>query len=232
MDAPDDTRLPILVVRPAQRRLTGWLGAVCASTSVALFVMSCHNPVAPPLPTNAVRVVATPAVYETLWAMTEACAGVTAPLGRIAWYVVPGTSTVPFGQRHDVVGYWTSEGDVIVLAGGAALDGGAVRHEMLHALLRVGTHPRREFLDRCGGTVDCGRDCVADAGPAPSIDPTATVIAPSQLKLSIAVAPGTPATRIDDGFFSVMALATDVVDHPVVVRLPNSSSSTLGVSYT
>lgn len=119
-----------------------------------------------------------------------------------------------------------------MLAGGAALDGGAVRHEMVHALLRVGTHPRREFLDRCGGTVDCGRDCVADAGPAPSIDPTATVIAPSQLKLSIAVAPETPATRIDDGFFSVMALATNVLDHPVVVRLPNSSSSTLGVSYT
>jgi hypothetical protein len=51
-----------------------------------------------------------------------------------------------------------------VLADSGIDQGDAVRHEMLHALIRVGGHPRAAFLDACGGIVHCERHCIADAG--------------------------------------------------------------------
>ena len=57
-------------------------------------------------------------------------------------------------------------GALTVLAGTDTIEGSVVRHEMLHALVRAKGHPRAQFLQRCGGIVACGPDCVHDAGPA------------------------------------------------------------------
>ena len=198
--------------------------------SAMLVLASCRSPLEPMLPAGAAPL-NPPSVYATWWAMTEACAGVTASLDRVNWYVLPGAKVVPFHGRPDVVGYWTSAGNTIVLAGAEALNGGSVRHEMLHALTRVPGHPRAEFLERCGGVVDCFRDCIADAGLPPPIDPTTSVVTPDRLQLRLEVAPGVPSAGIDSGFFTVTVMATNPADHVVVVSLPKVSG-TLGRSFT
>ena len=115
-----------------------------------------------PLPTGA-QPLGVPAVYQRWWAMTEACSGHRGDMSRVRWYEVPGATFPHNGQA--VSGYWTSAGNEIVLAHDYTDAGFAVRHEMLHALLRRGGHPRDEFLGACAAIVDCAKLCAKDAGP-------------------------------------------------------------------
>jgi hypothetical protein len=101
--------------------------------------------------------------------MMEQCSGRSGALQDIVWYQVPGTSTVMVnGQSAE--GYWNAAERRMVVASTAVLDGGTIRHEMLHALLGVHGHPRSQFLGTCAGLVTCADNCVADAGlmPIPS----------------------------------------------------------------
>ena len=145
---------------PARRRawpfrllllaLAAWGAAACTLTE--------------PLPSDAAQF-DPPAIYRRWWAMTEACSGISGDLSDITWFRVPGNAV----EVHGTVagGYWTSGGNRIVLTADNVDDGGVVRHEMLHALLRniAGQHPRAWFLELCGSVVVCEDECVADAGP-------------------------------------------------------------------
>lgn len=201
------------------------------AAGMVLCVASCRSVVEPMLPAGAEPLVAPP-VYATWWAMTEACAGVSGSLDRIHWYVLPGATRVPYPGRPDVISYWTSAGNSIVLAGAEALNGGNVRHEMLHALLRVAGHPREAFLGRCAGVVDCWRGCIADAGPPSPIDRAVPIVKPDQLRLGLVIAPAAPSAQTDSGFFTVTVTAANPLDHAIVVSLPNSSNGILGRSFT
>lgn len=132
-----------------------------------------------PLPPNAEQFTA-PAVYARWWAMTEACSGRSGDLAAVQWFHTPGFTLSDNGQ--DVVGYWNSGSNRIVLAKDYTDDGAAVRHEMLHALLRVPGHPRAQFLGVCTSLVGCTGICVTDAGPwhAPSDH---AVVPPDSLEL-------------------------------------------------
>jgi hypothetical protein len=114
-----------------------------------------------PLPPNAVRFVP-PAVYARWWAMTEACSGRSGDLGAVDWFRVPG-SQFNLGEQP-VSGYWSRNANRIVLAEEGIEEGDIVRHEMLHALLRVAGHPRSQFLGSCASLVDCQGSCVTDGG--------------------------------------------------------------------
>jgi hypothetical protein len=186
--------------------------------SGSLLVASCTRLTAPPLPSGAVAFIA-PQVYTTWWKITEACSGIHAEMSTISWYVVPNTGVLPFGSLPDVQGYWSSSGNRIVLAGNYARDGGTVRHEMLHALLRNGRHVRSQFLGACGGIVDCGQGCIADAGPA-YVDPDAARVTADDLDLSFTVNPIPPSEAVDSGFLRVTVSATNVAPVPVIVTLP------------
>ena len=60
-------------------------------------------------------------------------------------------------------GVWLSRGNRIVLAGSEVSNGALVRHEILHALLHGGGHPRSEFREACGSLVTCTDVCAAEA---------------------------------------------------------------------
>ena len=137
-------------------RLTSQLGLCCLATAV----MACDSTVGP-LPSNATSY-QPPAVYARWWAMTEACSGRIGALPFIGWYSVPG-STVQL-NGHNVFEYWSSRGNIIVIPQNLADYATGVRHEMLHSLLRVGGHPREQFLGACAGIVDCNAACSVDAG--------------------------------------------------------------------
>lgn len=121
------------------------------------------------LPPEAVRMTP-PAIYYRWWALIEACSGRPAPFSSIRWYRVPGATVMYKGVA--AAGYYTSDG-VIVLTDSIVDYGAGVRHEMLHAVLRSGGHPRAQFLGSCADVVDCRDQCAREAGawssPAPFV---------------------------------------------------------------
>jgi hypothetical protein len=143
------------------------LGAAFCGLGASL--LACGSPVGP-LPSNA-DAFTPPSVYARWWAMTEACSGRVGHFRSVRWYRAPG-SEVQFDGRW-VHGYWSSRGNLIVVPDARTDNGSNVRHEMLHALLRVRGHPRDQFLGACAGIVDCSEACAQDAGawsvPTPAI---------------------------------------------------------------
>jgi hypothetical protein len=121
-----------------------------------------------------------------------------------------------------VTGYWSAGSNRIVLAGEAQLNGAAVRHEMLHALVRHDAHARDLFLARCGGIVECGAACIADAGPARMPDPATVSVTPESLDVEVRVETfrGYSASADAGGFITMTVTVRNPAAHPVVVQLP------------
>jgi len=121
--------------------------------AVASFVtLSCQTVTDPPLPGDAIRF-APPPVYAQWWTITEACSGITRPLDAVEFYRIPNASTIPDKTYGEIAAYWSPAGNRIVLADFYQMQGQLVRHEMLHALLRVSGHPPAYFQGRCAGVV-------------------------------------------------------------------------------
>lgn len=165
-----------------------------------------------------------PPLYQKWWEMTEACSGRTGRLSDIAWYVVPGATTVSEGTG-DFNGIWSPGDNTIVLAGDSRMIGTLVRHEMLHALLYDGGHPRAVFLGTCGGVVACIEECIADAGPPPTPASTTPRVPPDSIDVHIGVDPSTPNGAMLGGWFALTVTAHNPADHAVVVLLPPSGDA-------
>jgi hypothetical protein len=191
--------------------------------SIAFSFSSACNATTEPLPDGSRRVSAPP-VYQSWWSMTESCSGRTGPLATIDWYVVPGVAQ--FEHKGTFVsGYWSSRDDRVVLAERAMLDGGLVRHEMLHALLGHAEHTRDAFLERCGGAVVCLTGCLQDVGSAPVFGPTITRVSPGEMHIDVVVEPGQPQRSVDEGHFRLMVTVTNPRDDSVLVLLPSSGDA-------
>ena len=163
-----------------------------------------------------------PAVYARWWSMTESCSGRTGALDAIHWYQVLGARTVD--SKGEVGGYWSRNANRIVVGGRAVLDGGLVRHEMLHAILREPGHRADEFLGRCGGVVACEEVCARDAGPtvAPA---NAVAVTAESLEVRVVLDPAIPRSTVDDGSFAVTVTARNPSAKAVVVSLPAGATS-------
>ena len=138
-------------------------GVVLVLPCLAASILACGSPVGP-LPSNAVSYTP-PAVYTRWWAMVEGCSGLSGALAWVSWYKVPGSAVLLNGRW--VSEYWSARGNFVVIPESLADDATGVRHEMLHALIADPSHsrhPRDQFLGRCAGVVDCGKDCARDAG--------------------------------------------------------------------
>lgn len=187
-----------------------------AAAMLLLSALACTSIVDPVLDPRAVPF-QPPPVYARWWSMVETCSGLQGSLSDVSWYQVPGSETVD-RSGDEVAGYWAYLTNTIVLAGESMLDGLVVRHEMLHALVRqLRGHPREYFLDRCAGLVVCGPTCVADAGPAPSIDPTVPRVTSDVLKLFVSIEPSSPSSAVEGGVFAVIVSATNPNPYPIVV---------------
>jgi hypothetical protein len=184
---------------------------VVAGIAVSLGVAACGGSVDAPLPPDAEQF-SPPAVYATWWNMTRACSGMTGSLEAVTWYK---TNTPQYDPRtgETVVGRWTAGSNSITMAADAILLGGAVRHEMLHALLAKAGHSRGEFLDKCGGTVDCAGACILDAGPYPPPPETPLHVRADAMEISLDIEPRSPNAAIDGGFFSITVLAHNPSTH-------------------
>ena len=193
-----------------------------------LSIVSCTRIVDPVLDSGAQQF-ERPLVYARWWSLVESCSGIQGSLAAITWYQVPGSSVNLDGK--DVSGYWSRASNSIVLASDEVLGGAIVRHEMLHALVRQPGHSREYFLNRCGGVVACASACVADAGPAPQIDPSIVHVSSDVLHLRVSVEPASPSSSIDGGVFAIIVTATNTNPYPIVVD-PNPSAGNYGFFYT
>lgn len=138
--------------------MRAWLLAALAG-----FALSCTNIFGPEPPAGAEALHPLPSEYGGWWSLVEQCSGLRGSLDKVDWYVVPDSATLP--GFADVSGAYLTGSHRIVLAGQSVLNGPTVRHEMLHALLLGGGHPRHAFLERCGGVVSCRGACWTEAGP-------------------------------------------------------------------
>jgi hypothetical protein len=203
--------------------------AILALVTTPLGLNGCDRIVDPKLPDDA-ELFTPPPVYSTWWQMTEACSGLNGSLSAVTWYK---TDQVVHDVRTGevVAGYWTAGSNRIVLTSTVMLDGGTVRHEMLHALLQKGGHQRDQFLGKCAGTVDCEEACVEEAGTYPNPPETPLEIAGDGIEITTQVEPGTPLRSIDEGRFTVTVYAHNTSSHWVTVtpRAPAAANETFAV---
>ena len=182
-------------------------------------MVACVDITDPPLPSTAERF-SPPVLYCRLWTMVESCSGLTGSLPAISWYAVPGVASLSAGGENDLAGYWSRASNRIVLVADDTLKGSVVRHEMLHALVRAGHHPRSQFLGRCAGVVDCGPACIADAEPPPTADPLAEHLPPDSLVVTAAIVDLPTGIHGDDGTVTIAVKVHNPRSHPVVAELP------------
>jgi hypothetical protein len=203
-------------------------------TGAAIFALvagiSCGRLVDPPLPPDA-ELFVPPPVYARWWAMVEECSGIRGSLDKIQWYSAPEELSNPDNSGDRVEGYWSRASNRIVLSRNRTIDGAVVRHEMLHALVRSEGHPRRKFLQDCGGVVSCPQSCIRDAGAPLPWGPGTPTVTPSQLVVTSAVSPASPSSVIDGGLATFTISVRNPFAYPVVVQLPNSSGGGVPTSY-
>jgi hypothetical protein len=130
----------------------------------------------------------------------------------VTWYKTDEVIHEP-NSGDIVLGYWSSAGNQIVLTTASVTDGATVRHEMLHALLRVGGHPRTQFLGKCAGTVPCQGPCIHDAGPYPTPPEVPIHVTGQSIDLTVDVEPRNPTPAQDGGFFTITVLAHNGSTH-------------------
>jgi hypothetical protein len=161
-----------------------------------------------------------PPIFSAWWKKVEACSGRTGSFEAVEWYVVPNVGTIPDGSFGDVAAYSDFHDHRIVFAGEAQMVGSIVRHEMLHELRQADGHPRRDFLERCAGVVECSGTCVGDAGPPPTPAASVPRVPGDSFEVSIRIDPKLPSTDTLGGYFMVIVTARNPANHAVVVRFP------------
>lgn len=150
-------------------------------------VLACSDILGLDLPNGSIELVPIPAEYEQWWTLTQRCSGLHRDFSKVRWYTTPGAKTIQ--DRDDARGIYIRGRGQIVLADGQERDGYLVRHEMLHALHGSGGHPRRLFLEQCGGIVSCGETCQSEAGGSPTWDLTSPLLPVSAAEVGVELLP-------------------------------------------
>lgn len=206
-------------MRVAFRRRPPWSGPVRLTMLVVLVIVCGLVAWIAELPANAERF-APPAVYERWWAMTEACSGRSGDLGGVRWYRVPGSRFIYRGQP--AAGYTSRYTNRIVLAEQGIERGAIVRHEMLHALLRRGGHPRSQFLGACASLLYCQGICIRDAGAWHLPRQDYVVLPPESLDVA-SRAELLPRESDGQRWLTLMVAVRNPRGHAVVVAAPGDS---------
>ncbi|HSC33248.1 MAG TPA: hypothetical protein VLD17_16065 [Gemmatimonadaceae bacterium] len=124
--------------------------ALLAAASFA--ALTCASPSAPIAPAALVNAtpLTPPSWYATAYAGMERCSGLVGDYARIRWYHVPGSLV----HAPDAGGYAAAVTypslHTIVIADFYASDTLVVRHEVMHDLADVTSHPVEWFDGKCG----------------------------------------------------------------------------------
>jgi hypothetical protein len=162
-----------------------------------------------------------PAQYRAWWALTEACSGLHGDFNSVTWYTVPNTNTFTL-EGTLVNGAWYGDPNRIVLGDSVKFAGSLVRHEMLHALLQHGTHPRQQFLGNCSDIVVCIEKCVSDAGGPPDTSESAAILGPALLPAAVLVEPDTVSMSVDSGWTTITISITNTTNAPARAAVDTS----------
>lgn len=90
---------------------------------------------------------APPALYDSLYAAMESCAGIAGNFSRVRWFMVPGVSdwTSTLDNQTRVLGQWWPPHDIYIgertIGTRTAREREVVTHEILHELLQDSEHP-------------------------------------------------------------------------------------------
>jgi hypothetical protein len=117
------------------------------------------------------------------------------------------------------------EGGQIVLAKGQERNGFLVRHEMLHALRSRGGHPRRLFLEQCGGIVSCGKRCQLEGGDDPIWNLRAKRVITDSVMVRTEILPSVVSLSTGTyGCVTVLAGAQNVQSEPIALDVAQGSA--------
>jgi hypothetical protein len=217
------------------RRQTRTCGRAARSTVVTIVsivsigstLAACSGATDPTSPTRSVAAVPSLAKemsplpeYELWWKMTETCSGLTRSASDIHWYSDPGPAlSVDPSSADSVVGQWVAATNSIVLVQSELKNPAVVRHEMLHALLRAGGHPRASFREACDGYVNCEAACARSAGPDPIVPSSAPWIRVDELLVTQSISPASALTSDGERAFALVVEVKNPYSYPVWVRL-------------
>lgn len=194
-----------------------------------LCVVACERPTGPRFPADAEQYEPLE-IYAEWWRMVAACSGTTRDFNEVRWYHAPRASIVAtLGRRAGA--FYTETGSRVVITSERVSEGPLVRHEMLHALHRVGGHPRSLFMDRCAGLVSCDGDCLKEAGAAPVAAASIRRVPSESLVVWNEVRPSAPRAAIWGGFFVFTVRVRNPYDEPVVVQLAPSGDAGAPLSF-
>ena len=192
--------------------------ALCGVTA------ACSDVFEPLFPPNAVRVTPPPQ-YRVWWEVVERCSGYSADFAAVTWHRVPiGEGLTVRGES--AAGAWFASGNAIAIGDGWRTVGSLVRHEILHAILRTGTHPREYFREACGDEVMCGRDCLGAVVLANAIP-----LAIEQLNVDATLFPRYPSLGRDDGYAAVVVRVRNPYHVNAFVNAHRFSQATCPVGF-
>jgi hypothetical protein len=213
-------------IRTQPGSLRGRFEILAIAGLVVTLSASCSGVFDLPLPPNAVSY-APPPSYGLWWSVVERCSGLSGDFREVSWYQVPGARNVPVGA-DSVVGYYQPVTPRVLMAGQSIANVSAVRHEMLHALLRekAANHPVEYYRDRCGGLVDCSGHCAEEVG-APVIPDGAMIVAPGQLEVDVESMPESPSASEFGGRMTLVLRVRNPWNQPVWVNLARARDGTV-----
>lgn len=176
-------------------------------------LVACDTSRLPTFPSETTVAFAAPPHYRLWWSLVESCMGIRGSLESVRWFRTERGLLRIDGEVYS--GYWWSRGNRVVVSDPD--DGRVVRHEMLHAVLRVGDHPAPIFVDRCGGLVD--HDAPEGYGIPPANQSLPGTPASAALEVSVRTVPARPRVSENGGRYVVVVTATSRVAN--AVRLPD-----------
>ena len=168
-------------------------------------LIACDLPTAPDFPITDLHSFRPPARYATWWSLVERCSGRTGLFASVSWFETKGGGPIEI-DGGEYGGYWWKSGNRIALENRNY--GPTVRHEMLHALLGSGDHPRRIFGGTCEGVVSFDR-YDPEGVEAIRAELARTVAADSVLQVSIVADPESPHVSEDGGWFTYVVTAVN-----------------------
>ena len=153
-------------------------------------------------------------VYELWWEVTERCSETRAPLDHVRWQVTTASTQAATSETPN----WVAADNRIIVPPAMLDDGPAIRHVMLHAILKLpaNTHPHAQFARRCGGVVACDGACALTDDDSTVAPRQATT--PDSIRVSVFILPERPLRSAYDGSAAILVEAHNPLGHRVRVQ--------------